>query len=42
MREMRERGGIDPDYATVISEWCKSGRIEDAAKVFDKFWLREK
>jgi pentatricopeptide repeat protein len=36
MREMRERGGIDPDYASVISGWCKSGRIEDAAKVFDE------
>jgi pentatricopeptide repeat protein len=37
--EMRERGGIDPDkytYATVISGWCKIGRIEDAAKVFDE------
>jgi pentatricopeptide repeat protein len=24
------------DYAMVISGWCKSGRIEDAAKVFDE------
>jgi pentatricopeptide repeat protein len=36
LREMRERGGIDPDYATVFSGWCKIGRIEDAAKVFDE------
>jgi pentatricopeptide repeat protein len=39
MRKMRERGGIDPDkytYATVISGWCKTARIEDAAKVFDE------
>jgi pentatricopeptide repeat protein len=39
MREMQERGGIDPDkytYATVISGWCKTGRIEDAARVFDE------
>jgi pentatricopeptide repeat protein len=39
MREMRERGGIDPykyTHATVISGWCKIGRIEDAAKVFDE------
>jgi pentatricopeptide repeat protein len=36
---MRERGGVDRDkytYATVISGWCKSSRIEDAAKVFDE------
>jgi pentatricopeptide repeat protein len=39
LHEMRERGGIDPDkytYATVISEWCKTGRIEDTARVFDE------
>jgi pentatricopeptide repeat protein len=39
LREMRERGGIDPDkytYAPVISGWCKTGRIEDAARVFDE------
>jgi hypothetical protein len=29
LREMRERGGIDPDYATVI----KIGRIEDASSL---------
>jgi pentatricopeptide repeat protein len=33
---MQERSGIDPDCATVISGWCKFGRIEDAAKVFDE------
>jgi pentatricopeptide repeat protein len=41
LREMRERGGVDPDkytYATVISGWCKFGRIEDAAKL----WPQEK
>jgi pentatricopeptide repeat protein len=37
---MQERDGIDPDYATVISGWCKSGRIEDAAKVFDEMLAR--
>jgi pentatricopeptide repeat protein len=39
LHEMRERGGIDPDkytYATVISGWCKTGRIEDAAKMIDE------
>jgi pentatricopeptide repeat protein len=40
MREMRERGGVDPDYATVISGWCKFSRIEDAAKVFDDMLAR--
>jgi pentatricopeptide repeat protein len=36
LREMRERGGVDPDkytYATVISGWCKFGRIEDASSL---------
>jgi pentatricopeptide repeat protein len=33
---MQECDGIDPDYSTVISGWCKSGRIEHAAKVFDE------
>jgi pentatricopeptide repeat protein len=39
VREMRERGGVDPDkytYAMVISGWCKISRIEDVAKVFNK------
>jgi pentatricopeptide repeat protein len=27
-------------YATVISGWCKIGRIEDAAKVFDEMLAR--
>jgi pentatricopeptide repeat protein len=39
LHEMQEHGGIDPDkytYATVISGWCKTGRIEDAARVFDE------
>jgi pentatricopeptide repeat protein len=36
LREMQERDGINPDYAMVISRWCKSGRIEHAAKVFDE------
>jgi pentatricopeptide repeat protein len=38
--EMRECGGVDPDYATVISGWCKSGRIEDVAKVFNEMLAR--
>jgi pentatricopeptide repeat protein len=33
---MQERSGIDPDYAMVISGWCKFGRIEDAAKMFNE------
>jgi pentatricopeptide repeat protein len=37
---MQERDGIDPDYTTVISGWCKSGRIEDVAKVFDEMLAR--
>jgi pentatricopeptide repeat protein len=41
LREMRERGGVDPDYATAISEWCKFGRIEDAVKVFDEMLAAE-
>jgi hypothetical protein len=32
LREMRQHGGIDRDYATVI----KIGRIEDASMVFDE------
>jgi pentatricopeptide repeat protein len=40
LREMQERDGIDPDYATVISGWCKSGRIEDVARVFDEMLAR--
>jgi pentatricopeptide repeat protein len=40
MREMRKHGGVDPDYATVISGWCKFSRIEDAAKVFDDMLAR--
>jgi pentatricopeptide repeat protein len=33
---MRERGGVDPDkytYTTVISRWCKFGRIKDASSL---------
>jgi pentatricopeptide repeat protein len=37
---MRERGGVDPVYATVISKWCRFGRIEDAAQVFDEMPIR--
>jgi pentatricopeptide repeat protein len=37
---MQERDGIDPDYATVISGWCKIGHIKDAAKVFDEMLAR--
>jgi pentatricopeptide repeat protein len=40
MREMRKHGGVDPDYATVISGWCKFRLIEDAAKVFDDMLAR--
>jgi hypothetical protein len=38
--EMREHGGVDPVYATVSSEWCRFGRIEDAAQVFDEMPIR--
>jgi pentatricopeptide repeat protein len=37
---MRERDGIDPVYATVISEWCRFGRIEDAAQMFNEMPIR--
>jgi hypothetical protein len=37
---MRERGGIDPVYATEIPEWYRFGRIEDEAQVFDEMPLR--
>jgi pentatricopeptide repeat protein len=36
LRKMRGHGGVDPVYATVISGWCRFGRIEDAAQVFDE------
>jgi pentatricopeptide repeat protein len=40
LREMRERSGVDPVYATVISGWCRFDRIEDAAQVFDEMPVR--
>jgi pentatricopeptide repeat protein len=40
LREMRERGGVDPVYAMVISEWCRFSHIEDAAQVFDEMPIR--
>jgi hypothetical protein len=40
LRAMQERGGVDPVYATEISEWYRFGRVEDEAQVFDEMPIR--